>query len=106
MNNIVDLVLSRFGSVIGETAARTGEYHNYLISQFGENVTTGIYLCGVILVLVIIFKIFKLAFNLLRFIIIPALVAGYIATTFFSVNLLAVLPVAGAAFSLLFLIKA
>jgi hypothetical protein len=106
MNNIVDLVLSRLGSVVGSAAARIGEYHNYMIERFGHDVTAGIYLCAVILTLVVIFKVFKLAFNILRFVIVPALLAGYVATTFFSFNLLTILPVTGAAFSLLFLIRA
>lgn len=106
MNNIIDEVLSRIGSVFGGTFADIGAYHDYLYIRFGPDITMAIYLCILILVLVIIFKVFKLAFNLLRFVIIPALLAGYVATTFFSVNLLSVLPVVGAAFSFLFLLKA
>ncbi|HEQ99053.1 MAG TPA: hypothetical protein ENO22_06910 [candidate division Zixibacteria bacterium] len=106
MDNIVDLVLSKIGSVVGGTFAEIGAYHDYLYIRFGPDITMAIYLCALILLLVVVFKIFKLAFNLLRFVLIPALVAGYIAATFFSVNLLSVLPIAGAAFSFLFLLKA
>jgi hypothetical protein len=106
MNQIVETVLSRIGAIVGAAAANLAGYHEMLISHFGEKMTMGIYLCAGILILVIFLKIFKLAFNLLRFVIIPVLVAGYIATTFFSFNFLAFLPIAGAAFSLLFLIRA
>lgn len=105
MNQIVDMALSRIGAIVGGTAANVAGYHEMLVSHFGEKMTMGIYLCAAILVLIIFFKIFKLAFNLLRFVIIPVLVAAYIASTFFSFNFLAFLPIAGAAFSLLFLIK-
>lgn len=106
MNQIMEMVLSRIGAIVGGAAANLASCHEMLIGHFGEKMTLGIYLCGGILILVILFKIFKLAFNILRFVVVPALVAGYIASTFFSYNFLAFLPIAGAAFSLMFFIKA
>lgn len=106
MNQIIDMILTRIGAFVGAVAANLAGYHEMLVSHFGEKMTMGIYLCAAILVLIIFFKIFKLAFNILRFVIIPTIVVGYIAYTFFSFNFLTFLPIAGAAFSLAFLIKA
>ncbi len=105
MNQIVDMALTRIGVIVGGVAANAAGYHQMLVDHFGEKMTMGIYLIAAILLLTIIFKIFKLAFNLLRFVIIPVLVACYIASTFFSFNFLTFLPIAGAAFSLLFMFK-
>jgi hypothetical protein len=106
MNQIFEMALSRIGTFVGGAAANLVDYHEMMIAHFGQRMTAGIYLCAAILILVIFFKIFKLAFNLLRFVVVPALVAGYIASVFFSFNFLAFLPIAGAAFSLMFLIRA
>ncbi len=95
--------LSRIAANFG---ADLQHYHMQLVIRFGEQVTMLIYLCAIFLVLLIFFKVFKLAFNLLRFVVIPSLVVAYVASTFFSLSLMAAIPMAGAGFSFLYLLKA
>lgn len=87
---------------IGTTALY---YHQKIVEQVGENGAMGLYLCAIVIVLAIVFKIFKLTFNLLRFVIIPALVIGYISSALFSLSFFSITPIAGAACSVLFFIK-
>jgi len=105
MVEIMNAVLAKIFAFAGGLGATVMFYHQMLVERVGEQVAAGIYLCALIVILGIFFKIFKLAFNILRYVVVPALVVGYIGTTFFSVNFLAILPIAGAAGSLFFLFK-
>jgi len=103
--DIIEMVLKKAGSLATEIGINISNYHQMLVDHLGEKLAMGVYLCLAILLLLVVFKAFKLAFNLLRFVIIPAAVVAYIASTFFAFNFLAAMPIAGAIFSVLFFIK-
>ena len=105
MIELMNTILAKIFAFTGSIGASVMYYHQMLVDKVGEQIAAGIYLCVVIIILGIFFKLFKVAFNILRYVIVPALVAGYIASTFFSVSFLAVVPIAGAAGSLIFLLK-
>ena len=105
MPEIVETVFARLCVLASQVGVNILGYHKMLIDQVGEKLTMGIYLCAAILILLVVFKVFKLAFNILRFVIIPSVVLAYIASMFLSFSFLAAMPVAGALFSVLLFIK-
>lgn len=105
MNEILETVLNRLSVWASQIGVNILAYHKLLVDQVGEKLAMGIYLCAAILVLLVIFKVFKLAFNILRFVIIPSVVVAYVASMFLSFSFLAAMPIAGALFSVLLFIK-
>ena len=105
MPEILEAVFARLSVLVSKIGLNVLGYHKMLVDQVGEKLAMGIYLCAAILILLVVFKVFKLAFNILRFVIIPSVVVAYIGSMFLSLSFLAAMPVAGALFSVLFFIK-
>jgi hypothetical protein len=106
MPKVLEAVLAKLVGPASTLGVNLKSYHQMLVIQLGEEVTMGVYLCAAFILLMIAFKVFKLTIDILRFIVIPSLAVAYIVSSFFSYNFLGVAPMAGAAFSFLFLLKA
>jgi len=106
MPEILDVVLAKIMELASSVGVNLKGYHQMLVGQLGEEVTMGVYLCASLLMLMIVFKVFKLTFDILRFVVIPSLAVAYIVSSFFSYNFLGIAPLAGAAFSFIFLLRA
>jgi hypothetical protein len=105
MADLERVLAALFDWVSGLAGKHCSELHQYLLSQFGQQAVTIIYVSAVLIVLAIGFKLLKMGVNLVRFVVLPALIIAYVAASFFSLSFLKALPVAGAACSALFLMR-
>lgn len=84
---------------------RAVEAHGYLLENFGQTATLAIYLAGVALILLAVFRSVKFSFDLLRYVVIPTTAVAFIGSLVLPYSFLAIAPFAAIVFSAMLFLK-
>lgn len=78
----------------------------YILDNFGQNGLYAAYLLGAAIALILIYKLIKLSFDLLFFVVIPSAISAYVLSMFLPYSFFYLLPAATALFTLGLLLRA
>jgi|GEM_PF-995235 len=91
---------------VSEGRALLDPLRQYILDNFGQNGLYAAYFLGVAIALILIYKLVKLSFDLLFFVVIPSAVSAYILSMFLPYNFFYLLPATTALFTLGLVLRA
>lgn len=105
-------MLQRFSDAADRAAARaddvSGWFHSAretILQMFGPNGLIAAYILAGVIAILLLTKIAKLTFSTVKFVVVPALILTFIATTFFDISFEAAAPASATVCSLFLLFK-
>jgi chromate transport protein ChrA len=94
-----------YGSLAALAGQRALELHSYLLSMFGTSVTMAIYLAAAALMILLLWRLVKLSFDVVRCVAIPAIAVALVGSWLLPFPFLHIFPIATALFAGVLLVR-
>jgi len=105
MDELIQTALKQLTESISLRADFLHQARAFVENRFG---TAGLIACGLLLASILgllLAKVTKLSFNLLRYVVVPSVAVTFVATYFLPYNFVYILPVSVAFFSVVLMVK-
>jgi len=105
MDELIKTALNHVTAQIGDKADFIGTAKQFIEGRFG---TAGLIACGLLLASILgllLAKLTKLSFDLLRYVAVPSVAVTFVATYFLPYSFVYILPVAVAFFAIVLIVK-
>lgn len=101
----LDDLSQKAGHAANEYSGVLGNIREVIVENFGQNGLYAAYILAAVLVLVLVSRLTKISFNVLKFVVVPALALAFVASLVTSMQFVALLPLTVTLCSLILLFK-